>query len=160
MVSNTLRKLKKRFLQGSTMNEVMKSSGYCPTCDQQADFISKEDWLRDHFLCNHCGSIPRERALMHVIEDYYPNFRDFVVHESSPANRGASLKLSQQCKEYVASQYDVNIAFGDQHDVYGYVSQDLEKQTFEDEVFDLVVTQDVFEHLFSPDRAFAEIART
>jgi SAM-dependent methyltransferase len=32
--------------------------------------------------------------------------------------------------------------------------------TFPDEVFDIVITQDVFEHVMNPDKAFLEIART
>lgn len=32
--------------------------------------------------------------------------------------------------------------------------------TLEDESFDLVISQDVFEHLFNPELAFAEVART
>ena len=37
--------------------------------------------------------------------------------------------------------------------------QDLESLTFADESFDLVVTQDVFEHVANPDTAFAEVSR-
>jgi SAM-dependent methyltransferase len=36
----------------------------------------------------------------------------------------------------------------------------LEKQTFPDACFDLVVTGDVFEHVLDPAPAFSEIART
>jgi SAM-dependent methyltransferase len=39
-------------------------------------------------------------------------------------------------------------------------SEDLEALTFEDECFDIVITQDVFEHVLRPGKAFAEIART
>lgn len=42
----------------------------------------------------------------------------------------------------------------------GVRREDLENQSFEDESFDLHVTQDVFEHLFNPAAAFREIART
>jgi SAM-dependent methyltransferase len=38
--------------------------------------------------------------------------------------------------------------------------EDLEHQTFADQSFDLVVTQDVLEHVLHPQAAFAEIART
>jgi len=34
------------------------------------------------------------------------------------------------------------------------------KATFPDESLDLVITQDVMEHVMSPDKAFSEIART
>jgi SAM-dependent methyltransferase len=57
------------------------------------------------------------------------------------------------------SQYDREIPFGSIHP-NGYRSEDIESQTFEDECFDLVITQDVFEHLFRPDRAMKEISPT
>ena len=42
----------------------------------------------------------------------------------------------------------------------GIRCENLERQTFADGSFDLVVTSDVFEHVLDPARAFAEIART
>jgi SAM-dependent methyltransferase len=44
--------------------------------------------------------------------------------------------------------------------VNGVHREDLENLSFEDESFDLHLTQDVFEHLFNPAAAFREIART
>jgi SAM-dependent methyltransferase len=82
------------------------------------------------------------------------------IHESSPAARGASKKLMDECPGYVSSQYDVSVPFGGVHPALGYRSEDLEDQTFEDASFDIVITQDVFEHLFDPIKASAEIART
>jgi SAM-dependent methyltransferase len=96
---------------------------------------------------------------MIVIERLYPNWRSLSVHESSPVLRGVSAKLHKQCPSYVMSQYDREIPFGSIHP-YGYRSEDIESQTFEDECFDLVITQDVFEHLFKPDQAIKEISRT
>jgi SAM-dependent methyltransferase len=70
------------------------------------------------------------------------------------------VKLRQQCHNYVASQYDTSLEFGRIHPSLCYQSQDLEKQTFADEIFDLVITQDVMEHIFDADAAFREIHRT
>jgi SAM-dependent methyltransferase len=42
----------------------------------------------------------------------------------------------------------------------GFRCEDLENVTFENESFDLMITQDVMEHVLDPARAFAEIART
>ena len=135
-----------------------RQKGYCPCCEQEVYFESKSSWLRDYFFCNNCHSIPRERALMVVIEKYYPNWKNLDIHESSPGNRGASLKLKNKVSKYIASQYFPNNPLGSK--VENWINQDLEKQTFKDESFDLVITQDVMEHVYNPEQAFSEIART
>lgn len=131
----------------------ISNQGYCYTCDQEVTFASYDAGLRDHYVCSNCNSIPRERALMHCIEKFYPNWRDLHIHESSPANRGASVKLKASCSHYKDTQCFPNLPLGDWN-------QDLENQTFQDESFDLVITQDVMEHIFNPAKAFSEIART
>jgi SAM-dependent methyltransferase len=95
---------------------------------------------------------------MLIIEKYVPKWNSLRIHESSPGNKGASLKLKQGCKDYVASQYFPNTEFGKL--VGEFRNEDLENQTFENESFDLVVTQDVMEHVYDPAKAFKEIART
>src|SRR5207244_12561413 len=80
--------------------------------------------------------------------------------DRSPCNRIASVKLAQQCRSFMASQYDPQLGFGNSHLNAGYRSENLENQTFPDKAFDLVVTQDVFEHIFDAPAAFMEIART
>lgn len=160
------RKLKK--IKENLKNEIIKyilpngfyfsQKGYCPCCDLEVIFQSKNNWLRDYFICNNCKSIPRERALMVVIEKYYPNWRNLDIHESSPGNRGASLKLKNNSKNYLATQYYPNKEFGAVID--NFQNEDLENQTFNDSSFDLVISQDVMEHVYNPEKAFAEIART
>ncbi len=81
---------------------------------------------------------------MHAIETYNPHFRKLAIHESSPAPRGVSIKLARECKQYIASQYDISIPFGQYHYSRGYRSEDFENMTLENESFDLVITQDVF----------------
>jgi SAM-dependent methyltransferase len=139
---------------------VLEVAGVCPICEAESRFVARDPWFRDHLLCVQCGSIPRERALMATIARHYPNWRDLRIHESSPATRGASLKLREGCFGYVGSHYEPSVPFGSVHPEHGLRSEDLEHQTFADESFDLVITQDVFEHLFRPDLAAAEIART
>jgi SAM-dependent methyltransferase len=97
---------------------------------------------------------------MHIIQTRYPGWRDLNIHESSPGGRGASVKMAQQCRSYTASQYDPELGFGNTHPNASYRSENLELLTFADEIFDLVVTQDVFEHVFDAPKAFKEIART
>lgn len=135
-----------------------RQKGYCPCCEKKVLFQANHSWLRDYFICDNCYSIPRERALMLTIEKYFPNWKDLDIHESSPVWRGASLRLKNNAKNYIASQYYPNQPFGSL--VNDYVNQDLENQTFSDESFDIVISQDVMEHIYNPEKAFSEIART
>lgn len=137
----------------------LRSQGYCVTCDRPTTFVAANDWLRDSFICSGCGSIPRERALMLAIERFFPQWRGFVIHESSPGDRGASVKLIRGCPRYVGSHFFEYLDPGE-IDESGWCNQNLERQTFAPETFDLVVSQDVMEHLLRPDLAFQEIART
>jgi SAM-dependent methyltransferase len=66
--------------------------------------------------------------------------------------------MKRECRHYVASQFFAHVPRGKFEG--GQRSEDLEALTFPDESFDLVVTQDVFEHVLRPAKAFAEIART
>jgi len=138
---------------------LLEVEGHCPICEAPATFAAKDAWLRDHFLCGGCGSQPRERALFSVLGALRPDWRDLAIHECSPCTP-ASRRLREQAPGYVASQYDPAIPWGSIHPDYGYRSEDLERQTFADESFDLVITQDVMEHVFAPDLAMREIART
>jgi SAM-dependent methyltransferase len=95
---------------------------------------------------------------MDVIETNYPNWKDLMIHESSPGNRGHSVTLKKHAKHYTASQYYPNEALG--KIIKGFKNEDLENQTFKDESFDLVVTSDVMEHIYEPEKAFKEIHRT
>lgn len=138
----------------------LRREGFCPICEKEKVFVARESWLRDHYFCEGCGSIPRERAIMNVIQTYYPKWRDLDIHESSPGNRGASVKMREQCTKYIETQYDLEVKFGNTHPTNGYRSEDLENQTFANNSFDLVVTQDVMEHVFNPENVFREIHRT
>lgn len=132
--------------------------GFCCTCDQPTRFVAQNEWFRDHLLCEHCGSIPRERALIHVIEQLYPGWQGLKIHESSPVARGASIKLARAAG-YVSSQYRAEMPLGERSPD-GWINQDLEQMTFADECFDLVITQDVMEHVFDLDEVCREISRT
>jgi SAM-dependent methyltransferase len=146
--------------QGSKNSETLffSSSGQCPTCNKEVEFNAREEYLREHLLCSNCGSLPRERALMVVIDQFFPRWRESIVHETSPAPRGASIKLAKECNHYIPSRYFERHRPGTLVD--GMRCENLEALTFDDESIELHVSQDVVEHIFHPARAFREIART
>lgn len=138
---------------------IFVNHGFCPICEHEVFFTAWSAQLRDTYLCGNCGSIPRERALMRLLIELYPNWREMRIHESSPGDRGVSPKLLNECRGYVATQYRPDTPEGGYHKD-GWRCENIEHQTFDDESFDLVITQDVFEHIFDPASAAREIART
>lgn len=130
--------------------------GFCQCCSLYTKFVSNHEWLRDHYICEKCGCIPRERAIMKVINDWIKNIHLIDIHESSPSPRGASLRLKKISKNYISSHYWREEKYFESP----HININLEKQNFEDSKFDLVVTQDVFEHLPDPKTAAQEIFRT
>lgn len=145
-----------RLIKGEKV--VFKNRGFCPTCAKNVTFVATNTWLRDYYRCSRCGSKPRERALMRVLEMYYPDWRNRVIHESSPISRGASIRIAQECKTYIPSQLFSDIVPGEFKE--GTRCENLEAMTFADKSIDLHITQDVMEHVLDPALVFKEVART
>jgi SAM-dependent methyltransferase len=141
----------------SLLRYINAQKGVCPICEQQVRFIIKDKWLRDNYRCSRCHSIPRYRALIDTIKRFYPDFVNLIVHESSPNKGASSAFLRNRCKNYSSSQYLEDVPRGEFKD--GVRSEDLSALTFEDNTIDLLITQDVFEHVMEPEKAFREIAR-
>jgi len=93
-----------------------------------------------------------------VLSEILPNWKNLAIHESSPSARGLSARMIREAPHYVASHYYPSGAAG--HTINGFQNQNLENQTFDDESFDLVITLDVMEHVFHPDKAYEEVFRT
>lgn len=130
--------------------------GSCNICNQRTLFYKTGDWYREQLRCARCHSIARWRALISVLQQYAPDWQQSQLHEFSPGG-AASDKLQKECTHYSASHYFPNVTPGSNH--RGFRCENLEALTFADNSFDLVITQDVFEHLFNPQQAFAEVSR-
>lgn len=131
--------------------------GFCPICEKKTLFFKRGDWWRDHYHCIRCLSIPRQRALVHVLQGFNPNWRELNIHESSPSGPTFE-KLSSECLNYVPTQFFPQLPSGTMYQ--GFRCEDLARQTFDDESFDIVITQDVLEHLLNPVQSIKEICRT
>lgn len=132
--------------------------GFCPICQKTVKFKSDHPWFRDNLFCSGCESIPRERALALLLERHFPEWRELAIHESSPGGRGISPKMWTECKQYMPTQFFTKEKIGVVID--GCRNENLEHQTFKKNMFDLVITQDVMEHVNNPDAVFKEVART
>lgn len=140
--------------------DVKRIAGHCPICEKDVVFEVRHEWLRDGLFCNECpgGSVPRERALALVLNELRPNWRALTIHESSPTWRGMSRKMSAECRLYHPSQYFPDAPFGTV--VNHFYNENLEAQTWPSDKFDIVITLDVMEHVYNPNKVFAEVHRT
>ncbi|KQZ42664.1 hypothetical protein ASD58_23825 [Duganella sp. Root1480D1] len=129
------------------------NSGYCHCCRNECVFEIHGTWLRDQYLCANCLSIPRQRHIQYVLDTYFEGWEKKELHESSPSNQ----LLPRFCTSYSCSQYFAGAEVGTL--VNGVRCENLEALTFADETFDIFITQDVFEHIFDPERAAREIMR-
>lgn len=145
-----------RFEAALARGWVRRNVGWCPICEGDVVFGAREAWLREHYVCESCGSIPRERALVRVLGEQCPEWRTLALHESSPAGV-ASAKVRRECPRYVASQWWPDREPGSVHD--GVRCENLERLRLLDASVDVFVTQDVMEHVLDPAAAFREIAR-
>ncbi|HMT88879.1 MAG TPA: methyltransferase domain-containing protein [Dermatophilaceae bacterium] len=135
------------------MEAIVENPGYCPCCRSATTFRAEDPWLRDAYVCLGCGSIPRQRHLQAVLDQFFPAWEHLVLHESSPSNDF----LANRCMHYSSSQYLPGVALGSHH--HGVRCESIEELTFADESIDIFVSQDVLEHVFHPERAIREIAR-
>lgn len=130
--------------------------GLCPICQSKTIFVAVDKWLRDNYCCVKCLSIPRQRAIVKIVSELFENKTDVVVHESSPSGPASSF-FKKSFDHYSSSQYLTDVKCGKEYD--DVRCENLESLTFENESFDLFITQDVMEHVFKPDKAFNEVAR-
>ncbi len=143
-------------MSGSSMPTPHSHDGYCPICEGPATFVIHDAWLRDHYRCAACESIPRNRALANALGIFCPDWRESELHESSPGGPLSDF-LRRSCPRYTSSYCYDDVPRGAH--VGPHRSEDLAALTFADASLDMLVTSDVFEHVLEPERAFREIAR-
>lgn len=137
----------------SRFTRLPPNTGYCHCCRQKTEFVITGPWLRDQYYCQVCHSIPRQRHINYILDQYIPGWENKKIHESSPSNTF----ISQWATHYSSSQYFEDVAEGTLHN--GVRCENLEHLTFADETFEIFVTQDVMEHVFHPVKAISEIMR-
>lgn len=134
-----------------------RTRGHCPVCDRDATFAMTSDNHREDPLCLHCGSVPRQRALVRTLAGLGIDLARSDVHEASPS-LGTFAYFRRRSRAFTASLYLPGVRPGARVGVFANV--DLQQQPFGEGTFDLVVTMDVLEHLPEPFVALREIQRT
>ena len=138
---------------GPQSDVFLQNEGFCCICEASTTFVARGPWLRDQYLCGRCGTIPRARAVVEILNYVAPGWRSGAVHESSPVTD----HLARKCPNYSFSFFYGDVPLGATKD--GNRCENLEELTFKDNSFDVFITQDVMEHVCRPDRALAEVMR-
>ena len=121
-------------------------------CQKKSVFKSRDRWLRDHYRCKNCKSIPRERAIFHVMDNYFAGWEKGRLHEIAPAND----YFAKRSANYSHSQYFPDGKTGITNCIR---HENIEQLTFNDNRLDFFVCLDVLEHIFDPGAALKEMAR-
>lgn len=129
------------------------AAGWCSCCRAETTFVETGTWLREHFRCERCQSIPRFRAVNHALDTYFPGWERAAIHEFSPP----ADFVRRHCANYTSSIAVSGASPAAVRD--GARCERLEQLSFADATFDLVVTEDVLEHVFEPGAAVREIMR-
>jgi len=142
--------------------------GFCPVCGHRSLFLLTDtiDKIRNHAICVRCGSVSRHRhvALTILKKFKYKNIRklsdfgkriDLAVFNS--ISFGPIVKAMGRHPHIVCSEYFDSVKSGDFKG--GVLCENFEDLSFENETFDLVISEDVFEHLKDYKKGFLEVLR-
>ncbi len=146
----------KRWRRSRRLRSQDSRPGRCPLCAAPTRFVALSDQVRESPVCVRCGSVPRQRAVAKVLHELGLDLPRSVVHESSPSL--CSWHFLRRVAARAVGSYYFEGTTAKRVGVFHAV--DLRAQPFANAEFDIVVTQDVFEHVPEPLRAFAEIHRT
>lgn len=143
-------------------------TGKCFICGNKTEFmIDDASCLYREAICSHCGASKRNSDVAHSIVQTFIGKDDLALSESigdlqslriyETQAAGKLHDLLKTLPYYVCSEFHDSTPPGS---VKGGVRcEDLQRLTFEENVFDLVISQDVLEHVADPVRAFREIVR-
>ncbi len=143
-------------------------TGFCTVCGHHSLFVLNDTlaMIRNHAICVRCGSVSRHRHVAKCIVDYFSRrgirrLGDFEAHPElrvfNSVSFGPIVKAMGSHPGIVCSEYLDGVKSGDRKN--GILCEDFENLSFGDASFDLVISEDVFEHLKDFRRGFAEVYR-
>jgi SAM-dependent methyltransferase len=144
------------------------AKGYCTICGKSTYFIRTGNNLRETFICLYCSSNSRNRHLakilcetfnitgtysLHKFGSIYPSLRIYEAEASGSIHDNLVSLPNYTCSEFFS-----NIPIGSLSET-GIRCEDLQQLSFRGNSFDLIITQDVFEHIRNPESAWKEVYR-
>lgn len=153
----------------------MEIPGYCDVCDKKVNFILDDLYrefsnfdtfndfeptgglcFRERMSCPICKLNNRQRALFKLLQDYVDLDSDIYMLEQVTSSFQI---ISKKYHNTIGSEY-----LGDEYKS-GFVNEngirheDATCLSFSDSIFDCVISQDVFEHIFDIDTCLEEMYR-
>jgi glycosyltransferase involved in cell wall biosynthesis/SAM-dependent methyltransferase len=147
--------------------------GYCRVCEREVNFLidlqcgalyAQEIWIpnwRERLVCPICGLNNRQRMIALAAGDVVKSYRDrrpevYLMEQVTSIYQWMSTKVPQvHCtgSEYLGK----DIMPG--KTIKGIRHEDVESLSFGDGTFDLIISNDVLEHVINPSKALAEAYR-
>jgi O-antigen biosynthesis protein len=145
--------------------------GFCLPCNKTVSFLvdmqcgGKRDahgWSpnwRERLVCPLCSMNNRQRLVATLVKQQLSGKQGqkvYVMEQVTPIFNWASDTLKEHQligSEYLGHEYEGGTS------IRGIRHEDIENLSFRDAEFDLIVSNDVFEHVPNPPKALAECAR-
>lgn len=142
--------------------------GYCVVCGNDTTLYKADPRPTETYKCKICGAFSRVRhlaivlcRLLEIPEPYslgkvvqsYPELKIFEAQA-----KGAIHDTLESLPGYECSEFLTDVPPGSRSRA-GIRCEDLQSLSFADNMFDLVITQAVFEHIRDPEAAWREIHR-
>lgn len=137
--------------------------GRCNICGRYTIFACTDSkTARNGMTCIFCRSSSRKRHVAKaIIENVYENkihYISEIKEDKIIYNTECNDAFAKIIKNIICSDYLPDKGFGNKIGKNIY-SQNLESLTFDDNFFDLVISEDVFEHVRNDAKGFKEIYR-
>lgn len=148
-------------------------AGFCRICEEETEFLVDKKsgaeeregyWLpnwRERLVCSHCELNNRQRAVAYAAKQAVDRIRDrpsdvYLMEQVTPIFDWMNRRMPRaRC---VGSEYlGPDLSPGET--VSGIRHEDVEKLSFPAGSFDLIVSNDVLEHVAQPDAAYREACR-
>ena len=158
-------------LINSSKAETFVVDGFCVPCSKKVSFLvdmqsggQRQDngWLpnwRERLECSRCRMNNRQRLIATLVKqelDVLYKKYVYFMEQVTPIYNWATATFKNHNiigSEYLGHEYEAGAT------IKGIRHEDVENLSFSDDALDLIVSNDVFEHVPDPARAFAECAR-
>jgi SAM-dependent methyltransferase len=150
------------------MNSWLVGNGKCTICGNYASFVIEEGYSLREARCKFCQGTRRNRDLARILlttffNDKFPSLseglnalRTLSIYEAQTT--GPIHSCLQNLPDYFCSEFFYSMPSGMINEA-GIRCENLESLSFPADRFDLVITQDVLEHVRNLENALKEIRR-